>query len=84
MKHESRGKGLLRQEWFSVCSQHRAPVEDCARCEQGEWKYIAWLEIEHGLFKLSPRLWKAWANRPYLNPSRRFLESVFPRLRKKR
>ncbi len=79
----SRGWGPFREEWFSVCSRHRTRTAGCDACAAGQWKNILLVDLNGVFYRRFPRLWHAWANRPFLNPSRTFLEKTFPGLRRR-
>lgn len=75
-----RGKWLLREQWFSICSNHRIYQQDCPRCNAGQWKNVLVSKISNICYKYYPRLWRRWVNRKGSN-TRKFLESTFPRLK---
>lgn len=53
--------GLFR--WYSICSIHRKYNPKCNCCRAGNWAIARWLSWDHYLWKLSPDLWRKWANR---------------------
>lgn len=61
---ETRGRWLMREEWYSVCSAHHSPRKDCPRCQSGHWVNIAAHNVEHAIYVCAPRLWRWWTNRP--------------------
>lgn len=73
--------GPFRQEWYSICSTHWNPKPGCPRCECGQWVNVHGQKVGHAFYKRWPKLWRLWANRPFCNGRRRFLEETFPRLR---
>ena len=75
----TRGYGLKREEWYSICSAHDYQP-GCARCEAGHWSNIVVLRFSGMIYLVWPRLWRWWANRPN-SRQRRWLESIFPRLK---
>lgn len=77
---ESRGSGLRREEWYSICSRHRHPRKGCHLCHTGHWVNVAAHNVEHAIYVCAPWLWRWWVNRPN-SATRKRLESVFPGLR---
>jgi hypothetical protein len=71
----------FRQQWFSLCSTHYNGKIGCNRCHAGQWLNTTGHFFGHWIYKLFPRLWRWWANRPN-SSSRKFLEKHFPNLRK--
>ncbi len=77
----TRGWGLWRQDWYSICSQHRDYRESCLRCRTGSWHNRIATKIDSLFFRFCPYGWRKWANRKN-SPSRKRLESWFPGLKK--
>jgi len=75
--------GPFREVWLSVCSTHQNPRDTCRRCQAGQWRNLWRMRVSSRFFKLSPRLWRLWANRPFCNGTRDFLEKTFTGLRRK-
>lgn len=80
---KTRRWGPFRQEWYSICSKHSQHKESCHMCQAGQWINVWKHHIGAAFFRVSPTLWRLWANRPW-SPTRRFLEATFPGLRKSR
>ncbi len=80
----SRGRGLFRQEWYSICSRHGRYNESCDNCTTGLWINVWRQRLGHEVYKRYPNLWRAWANRRWFNGDKRWLESVFPGLKRKK
>jgi len=38
----TRGKGLKKEIWFSICSRHAIYDENCNMCNTGSWVFIFW------------------------------------------
>jgi hypothetical protein len=76
----SRGRGLFRQEFYSICSMHSKPQDDCDCCNAGSWRNVYATMLSHTFYKVSPFLWRWWANRPN-SKSRKRLEEIFPNLK---
>ena len=53
----TRGKGLKKEVWYSLCSAHGEYQEDCKLCNAGYWDRVYKVTLEHILYKVS---WKAW------------------------
>lgn len=66
-------------EWYSICSMHFQYEESCGNCNAGRWISKQEQELSNWLWKYSKRIWRKWANRNG-SESRKFLESVFPKL----
>lgn len=60
---KTRRWGPFRQEWYSICSAHRSHDPECPRCQSGRWINIYKAAGSSILYKVSPRLWRIWANR---------------------
>ena len=60
---KSRGRWLFRQEFYSICSMHFESQDDCNMCNAGSWKNVYAVKLSHILYKVSPSLWRLWANR---------------------
>lgn len=62
---DTRGWGPWRQDWYSICSahQHGGPEDDCRLCRAGKWRNRWRHFLGHCVYKISPRLWRWWANR---------------------
>jgi hypothetical protein len=58
-----RGRGLFREQFFSLCSKHGTPQDDCKLCRTGSWSNVLKHKLGHLFFKWSPRLWRWWVNR---------------------
>lgn len=58
----TRGKGLKKEIWFSICSRHGDHQEDCPLCNSGSWKNIYQLKLEKILYKRSWKLWFYYMN----------------------
>ena len=54
----TRGKGLKREIWFSICSTHHNYKDDCDRCNTGEWKSAYADKVETLMYNISPILWQ--------------------------
>ncbi len=77
-----RGKGLRRERWFDICSTHREADLNCGRCMTGHYVNIVAHRVGTCFYKICPWLWRLWVNRKN-SPSRRRLEEIFPRLKRK-
>lgn len=59
---KSKGRGLRKQVYFSICSAHQSDNEDCPLCKVGAWRnYWGW-RFGHIVYKISPRIWRFFAN----------------------
>jgi len=54
----SRGEGSFKEEWYSICSWHQEPDENCNMCNCGRWINVEEHEREHGLFEKDPAEWR--------------------------
>jgi len=84
VKLPSRGRGLFREEYYSICSAHQEFNQECSTCKIGSWHNV-WLGVANSvLFKVWPALWIWNANRP--KNKTKWLKSInaknnFPNLR---
>lgn len=78
----SEKRGLFWWDWYSICSRHRDHLETCRLCLTGQWKRRASVWASGVFHRAFPRLWRWWVNRPG-GLDRKFLETVFPGLRRK-
>ncbi len=64
----SQGWGPWRQVWYSICSHHQPFDPECRLCKRGQW-VNHWGNVLDGVFyKLTPKLWRWWANRSNSSP----------------
>ena len=54
----TRGKGSLKEEWYSICSMHHEYDENCDMCNCGKWINVEEQKREHDLFETDPAEWK--------------------------
>jgi len=59
----TRGKGLKKEIWFSICSSHQEYDENCPRCTTGTWNNVIKYKISSFIFDVCPSLWRWWVNR---------------------
>lgn len=59
----TRGKGLKKEIWFSICSGHYDYDENCKACNKGHWKNALKHRISLGFYNLCPSLWRWWINK---------------------
>lgn len=62
-KLKTRGRGLRRQEWYSICSAHQEYKEDCERCNCGTWSNVWRVHFSNLVYKIAPGFWIWWVNR---------------------
>lgn len=58
------GYGPWKKRWYSICSQHRHIAKNCDICLCGSYKNVWKVMISGMIFKLYPKLWIWWVNRP--------------------
>lgn len=73
MKLKTRGKLFYKQEWYSICSSHNYPEKDCECCNTGQWINVWKKRFGSAVYKLSPKIWRWWANLP--KNKRKWLDS---------
>ncbi len=78
----SKGKFLFKQQWWSICSRHYVYDKECNICNAGHWEYTWVTKFNHLFFKISPRLWRWYMNRPN-SKARQRIEKWFPNMKKK-
>jgi hypothetical protein len=76
----SRGWGPFRQEWYSYSSSTDT-TKTGPETGFGSWVNVWGHRGSSLLYRLSPKLWRVWANRKYFNPGARRLERTFPKLK---
>ncbi len=87
---KTRRWGPFRQEWYSICSGHnwrKYTEETCPRCQKGQWINVWRQAAGSFVFERWPDVWRWWANHRWNVLARaesRWLESVFPGLRRRR
>jgi hypothetical protein len=59
----TRGKGLKKEVWYSICSAHRDYKEDCSACNTGSWYKVWKVKVESIIYWISPRFWRWYVNR---------------------
>lgn len=77
----STGWGPWRRDWISICSMHYIHDPSCSTCMTGQYRNRWAGHMSRFVYRHWPHLWRYWANRRWLNPHSRWLESVFPNLR---
>lgn len=63
-KNRLKGKLFCKKRWFSICSAHFNYKEDCSTCNAGSWTNIWKWKIGGFIFKVMPKFWIWWTNRP--------------------
>jgi len=78
----SRGRGLWRQEWYSICSAHRdgGPDDPCELCQCGSWVNVHVQRIDHFMHDYFYDWWFWWHNRRN-SKWRRQMRQWFPNLK---
>lgn len=56
-------KTKFLHRWSSLCSAHLEHQEGCQPCDTGRWIFVPAWWIGSVVFRVSPRLWRWWANR---------------------
>jgi len=77
---EFRWVGVLREQWFSICSAHSQLQHDCACCQTGRWINLVQHRAESWLYTHDYQAWFAHANQPG-SEARKALEHAFPNLK---
>ena len=60
------GSGLLKRQWYSICSMHHKYDKDCSMCNTGQWINVWKQRTEHVVYKVCPIAWKFFKNRKLL------------------
>jgi hypothetical protein len=60
----SKGKLFWKKEWYSICSMHYLYNRNCELCRTGHWRNTWLAFIETFFYKVTPKLWMWWVNRP--------------------
>ena len=58
----TKGKGLKKEAWFSICSCHQEYEESCKLCNTGNWENICKYKLSGLFYELFPNLWIWWVN----------------------
>jgi hypothetical protein len=59
---KSRGRGILKQEWYSICSMHIEHDKTCAMCNTGTYYNIYRVKCSQIIYDNFPNLWRWWVN----------------------
>ena len=59
----TRGKGLNKEIWFSICSRHAIYDEKCNMCNTGSWQNAIKYKVSTLTYNLFPSLWRWRVNR---------------------
>ena len=59
----TRGKGLKKEIWFSICSRHAIHDENCNMCNTGSWQNAIKYKVSSLRYNLFPSLWRWMVNR---------------------
>ena len=78
----TRGSGLNRERWYSICSRHCDYETYCGTCNVGQWVNCFAASLERITFQVSPWLWRKWANRTS-SPSKKLHSPARVRLSKR-
>lgn len=49
--------------WYSICSSHQGHEAGCERCATGVWVFEPIAKLSRLFYRISPSLWRWWANR---------------------
>jgi hypothetical protein len=58
----TRGKGLKKKTWYSICSIHQTHNKDCNMCDTGNWQNNFMLAISDWFHDHVYWLWCFWVN----------------------
>jgi hypothetical protein len=58
-----RWAGPFRWTWYSICSKHREPREECPLCHCGQWEMDFAIALNQWVFAADPAFWQKEANR---------------------
>lgn len=56
------GKGIKKEEWYSICSVHHEYTEGCSMCKIGNWNNVYKTKISSIFYSIFPKLWVWWVN----------------------
>ena len=59
----TRGKGIKKEIWFSICSRHAIHDENCNMCNVGHWQNAIRHKVSSLIYELFPSMWRWWVNR---------------------
>lgn len=77
-----RGKLWWKERYFSICSAHYEHKDDCKTCNTGTWTNVWKWKMGGVIFKVMPKVWIWWMNRPN-SKARKQIEEWFPKLKGK-
>ncbi len=80
---ETKGKLWWKYRWISICSIHgfEGTQIECNMCQTGIWSNLWISKISSLIYKLFPKLWIWYMNRPN-SKARKQIEEWFPKLKK--
>ena len=58
----TRGEGLKKETWYSICSRHGIYDKNCPRCKIGSWQNDHKLAVEGWFHDHTYWLWYFWVN----------------------
>ena len=60
---KTRGKGIFKEEWYSICSAHYEHNENCELCNKGMWVNVIKHKIGSFIYDHFPNIWRWYVNR---------------------
>ena len=61
---KTKGWGPWKYEWYSVCSAHQNPHDNCVCCQAGDWQNSYKQYIISYIYERNYNIWFKWANDP--------------------
>jgi hypothetical protein len=58
----TRGEGLKKETWYSICSRHGVYDKNCELCNTGSWQNDHKLAVEGWFHDHTYWLWVWWVN----------------------
>jgi hypothetical protein len=58
----TRGEGLKKETWYSICSRHGVYDKNCELCNTGSWQNDHKLAVEGWFYDNAYWLWHFWVN----------------------
>jgi len=62
-KVKTQGLGPWKRQYFSFCSKHFSPKDNCIGCQSGIWVNVWKHHFGSFLFQYFPKIWVWWSNK---------------------
>lgn len=59
----TKGLGIKKKIWFSICSVHQEYNKNCNLCNKGTWVPVWRYKISSLVYDIAPGLWRFFVNK---------------------